>query len=77
MNKSIKITKIKKNSDGNITDVMLENGEVVPINHAIMMAKDYEIEGVGVFKGKNGGEFLVADPDIMSTDNLNDLPTFK
>lgn len=75
--KNKKIIKIKKNEEGDITHVMLENGEVVALNHAILMAKDYKINGVGVVRGKNGGEFLVPDPDVMSADKLCELPTFK
>ncbi|WP_242951385.1 DUF3892 domain-containing protein [Clostridium kluyveri] len=52
--KNSKIIKIKKNHDGKITDVLLENGEVLPLNHAIMMAREHIIEGVGVVKGIDG-----------------------
>ncbi len=74
--KNSKIIKVKKDHEGKITDVLLENGEVLPLNHAIMMAREHIIEGVGVFKGKDGGEYLVADPDVMDVDNLKDLPRF-
>lgn len=74
--KNSKIIKIKKNHDGKITDVLLENGEILPLNHAIMMAREHIIEGVGVVKGIDGGEYLVADPDIMDVKNLKDLPKF-
>lgn len=77
MNGSSKIIKIKKNKDGDITDLMFENGNVVPLNHAIMMAKNGEIEGVIVVRGKNGGEFLSVDPYGVMSDNLNNLPRFK
>lgn len=76
MNKS-KIIKIKKNEDGEITDVMLENGSILPINHAILMAKEGHIDGTIVMRGKNGGEFLRNDPNSSTIAAISDLPTFK
>ncbi len=72
-----KIVKIKKDRDGIITDVMLENGTVVPINHAILQAKEGRIDGAIVVRGKDGGEYLRTDPNSYSVDNLMDLPNFK
>lgn len=77
MNDSSKIIKVKKNSDGDITDVMLQNGNVFSINEAIMMAKDNKIEGVNVGRAKNGREFLRSDPNSTESDNLDNLPTFS
>jgi len=77
MNEGSKIIKVKKNKDGDIIDVMLENGNVVPLNHAIIMAKDGEINGVIVVRGKDGGEFLSVDPYGVISDSLNNLPRFK
>lgn len=76
MMKNSKIVKIKKDKDGKIKDVLLENGETLPLNHAIMMAKEHIIDGVGVVKGKDGSEYLLADPNVMNVKNLNDLPKF-
>jgi len=72
-----KIVKIKKNREGIITDVMLENGTVVPINHAILQAKEGRIDGAIVIRGKDGGEYLRTDPNSYPVDNLMDLPNFK
>lgn len=74
-NKS-KIIKIKKNHDGDITDVMLENGNVYSIDEAIMMAKDNIIEGVNVSGSKNGREYLRSNPNGSNEDNLDNLPLF-
>jgi len=68
---------VKKNSEGDITDVMLDDGSVYPIDEAIEMVKDDLIEGVNVGKAKNGREFLRADPNGDLTDNLDNLPTFE
>jgi len=71
------IVKVRKNNDGDITDVMLQNGNVFSINEAIIMARDNKIEGVNVGKAKNGREFLRSDPNDNENDNLDNLPTFS
>ncbi|QNU68612.1 DUF3892 domain-containing protein [Ruminiclostridium herbifermentans] len=77
MKESSKIVKVKKNNEGDITDVMLQNGTIYPIKEAIMMAKENKIEGVNVGKAKNGREFLRSDPNGYESDNLDNLPTFN
>ncbi len=72
-----KIVGIKKDHEGKITEVKLENGTVLPINHAIMEAKEGRIDGVVVVRGKDGGEYLRTDPNSYPIDNLMDLPTFR
>lgn len=75
---SERIIKVKKNEEGVVTEVMFESGEVCPLNHAILMAKQGEIEGFNVVRGKNGGEYLSADPNSSdATDDLDDMPRFK
>lgn len=71
-----KITKVRKNSSGDITDIMVDNGNVFSINEAIMMAKDGLIEGVNVGRAKNDREYLRATPNDIESDNLDNLPTF-
>jgi hypothetical protein len=77
MNNSTSIIKVKKNNDGDITDVMLENGNVYSINEAITMARDGLIEGVNVSRAKNGREYLRSDPNGTENDNLDNLPTIQ
>lgn len=76
MDHQTKIIKVKKNPDGDITDVMLENGNVYSIDEAITMAKDHAIEGMNVGRAKNGREYLRSNPNDKQDDNLNNLPTF-
>jgi hypothetical protein len=75
-NTNSKITKVKKNSAGDITDVMTDNGNVYSIDEAIFMAKDHVIRGVNVGKAKNGREYLRSNPNDDENDNLDKLPTF-
>lgn len=74
-NKS-KVVKVKKNPDGDITDIMLENGNVYSIDEAIVMAKDHLIQGVNVGQARNGREYLRSNPNDNEGDNLDNLPTF-
>lgn len=71
------IIKVRKNKDGDITDVMTENGNVYSIKEAITMARDGLIEGVNVSRAKNGREYLRSDPNGTEKDNLDQLPTFS
>jgi len=71
------IIKVRKNSDGDITDVMLDNGNVYSINEAITMARDGLIAGVNVGRAKNGREYLRSEPNGTENDNLDRLPTFE
>lgn len=71
-----KIIKVKKNSDGDITNVMFDNGSTCPISQAIMMAKGGLIEGVNVGKAKNGKEYLRGNPNGDKDDNLDNKPIF-
>lgn len=72
-----KVVKVKKNSDGDITDVMLDNGAVHSVTEAISMTKDEMIDGVNVGKAKNGREFIRSNPNGKENDNLDNLQTFE
>ena len=74
---NVKIIKIKKDHEGFLSEVMLEDGTVLPINHAILRAKEGRIDGAIVVRGKDGGEYLRTDPNSYPIDNLMDLPTFR
>ena len=72
----MKISKVKKNSDGDIIEIMLEDGTVHPIEQAVAMAKENKIAGVNVGKAKNGREYLRSNPNGNENDNLDKIPTF-
>ncbi|MDS0525501.1 DUF3892 domain-containing protein [Clostridium sp. SHJSY1] len=76
MSDKSKITKVKKNTQGDITDIMLENGNIYPIDQAIMMVKDHLIDGVNVGKSRNGREYLRSNPNGDESDNLDNKPSF-
>ncbi len=70
------ITKIRINADGDITDVMFNDGEVADIKSAISMAKNNEIRDVSVGKSRSGSEFIRSNPNNTTDDNLKSLPRF-
>ena len=76
MSDKSKVIKVKKNSQGDITDVMLENGNVYSIDETIMMVKDGLIEGINIGKFKNGREYLRSNPNGNKNDNLDNKPIF-
>ncbi len=76
MDSKTRIISVKKNQDGDITDVMLENGNIYSVNDAIRMTRDNLIEGVNVSTAKNGREYLRSNPNGEENDNLDSLPTF-
>ncbi|WP_432665557.1 DUF3892 domain-containing protein [Wukongibacter baidiensis] len=76
MKDTTSIIKVKKNHSGDITDVMLENGNVYSIDEALNMAKHGIIDGVNVGRAKNGREFLRSNPNGSKNDNLDNLPMF-
>lgn len=71
----MKIEKVRKNSEGDITDVMI-NGNVYSVDQAIMMAGEGKIEGVNVARARSGREYLRSNPDEHPENNLDRLPTF-
>ncbi len=72
-----KIVQVKKNGDGDITDVKFDDGSQATIKQAIDMAKGNRIEGVIVGKARNGRETLRSQPNNTREDNLDNLPTFQ
>jgi tRNA-dihydrouridine synthase len=71
----MRIEKVRKNNEGDITDVMI-NGNVYSINQAIMLAQDGIIEGVNIAKARSGQEYLRSNPDDSEENNLDNLPQF-
>ncbi|MBC7958948.1 MAG: DUF3892 domain-containing protein [Vallitaleaceae bacterium] len=71
-----RIAKVKKDGNGDITNVMLQDGSVYPLDEAIRLAAKGSIEGVNVGRSKNGTEYLRSNPDGDVSNNLDQLPTF-
>lgn len=73
---NLKITKVQKDSDGDITNVLLSDGSIHTINEAIEMTKSGLIQGVNVSISKNNKEYLRSNPNNTSDDNLDNLELF-
>lgn len=73
----MKIVKVKKDSYGDIKQVMFDNGQVASVDKAIRMAAKSEIDGVNVGRARNGRQTLRSNPDGQSKNNLMNLPTFE
>lgn len=76
MSEKSKVIKVNKNAEGDITYVMLDNGDVHSVDEAISMVKNNLIEGVNVAKSKAGKEYLRSNPNGVKDDNLDNLTTF-
>lgn len=77
MSEVYQIEKVKTDGDGRISEILLNNGTALPLNHAILLAKDGKLAGVNVVRGKDGGEYLRAAQNDTVADNLANLPRFK
>lgn len=73
---NVTVAKVRKNSDGDITDILLSNGEAYSIKEAVEMTKEGKIKDVNVGKAKNGREFLKSNPNGTEEDNLSIKPMF-
>lgn len=71
-----KIIKVRKNSEGDITNVMLNDNNIYSLDEAIDLTKNELLDGVNVGKSKNGREFLRSNPNGKKDDNLDNLPLF-
>lgn len=72
----MKITKVRKNSDGNIIEVMVDNGKKYSIAQAIQMAQKNQLEGVNVGAARDGSQTLRSNRSDSESDNLSNLPEF-
>ncbi|THF75104.1 DUF3892 domain-containing protein [Cohnella fermenti] len=70
------VVAVRKNGDGDITELQLTSGTVVGYKEAQAMAKQGKIAGVNVFRGRDGDEHLRSNADGIKENNLDNLPTF-
>ncbi|MEK6266707.1 MAG: DUF3892 domain-containing protein [Clostridium sp.] len=72
----MKIVKVRKNSDGDITNVLTSTGEELDVSKAVALAKSGTVESVVVGKNRNGNDVIKSSPNSTTQDNLDNLPTF-
>ena len=68
------ISRVVKDSEGEITAYELENGDIVSKEQGVLLAKQGNISGVSVSNSKRGEEFLKSLPDGNKSNNLDSLP---
>ncbi|WP_195467633.1 DUF3892 domain-containing protein [Clostridium sp. D43t1_170807_H7] len=68
-----KIVETIKNSSGEITQYVLENGQTVEKAQGVEMAKNGQIEGVIVAHSRKGEEYLRTKPDGTEGNNLSSM----
>ncbi len=71
-----KVKKVRKDHQGNISHILLSNGETLNLNRAIKRADQEEIDGVSAVHPKTGKPYLRSDPDGKKKNNLENLPEF-
>jgi len=72
----MKIVKVRKNVDGDITNVLTNTGEELDVSKAVALAKRGNVESVVVGKNRNGNDVIKSSPNSTTEDNLDNLPTF-
>lgn len=72
------IVAVRKNGDGDITEVKFQDGTTVDISQAIAMAEQGAIKGVntGATRGENRHKTLRGVADGIPENNLDNLPSF-
>jgi lantibiotic modifying enzyme len=74
----LQIVAVRKDNDGDISEVKFQNGETATIEQAIQMAEQDLIEDVntGMTRGDDKHKTLRSYPDGDPSNNLGNLPSF-
>jgi len=72
----MRIVKVRKNADGDITNVLTSTGEELDVSKAVALAKRGNVESVVVGKNRNGNDVIKSSANSTTEDNLDNLPTF-
>lgn len=72
----MKIIKIRKNNDGDITNVLTDDNIQRSLTEAVALAKRGKLDSIIVEKNQNGVNTIASSPKANEENNLNNLPTF-
>ena len=72
----MRIVKIRKNADGDITNVLTSTGEELDVSKAVALAKNGAVDSVIVGKNRNGTDVIKSSTNSTTEDNLDNLPSF-
>ena len=67
---------VRKNGDGDIVQLKLDNGQVVDYKTAQQMVQNKEIKNLNVFRGRDDELHLRSNADGDPSNNLDNLPGF-
>lgn len=67
------IVKVKKDSNGEITDYVLSSGKTVSKAEGVRLAEEGMIDGVIISHSKKGEAYLRSIPDGKESNNLDEL----
>ncbi|TDF96587.1 DUF3892 domain-containing protein [Paenibacillus piri] len=67
---------VQKNGDGDITAFKTSSGRVLQYDQAIQEVQNGTIQGVNVFKGRDGDSYIRGNADGDPSNNLDQLPGF-
>jgi len=76
MNQGKIVVAVRKNGDGDIIQLKLSDGTIVDYKLAQQMVQQGEIEGLNVFRGREGDFHLRSNADGDPSNNLDNLETF-
>ena len=72
----MKITAVKKDSNGTISEYKLEDGAILSHEKAVKMAENNKLAGYNVATARNGMKSIRSNPDGDISNNLDELPEF-
>lgn len=70
------VVAVRKNGDGDIVQLKLDNGEVVDYKTAQQMVQTTGIRNLNVFRGRDDEMHLRSNADGDPSNNLDNLPGF-
>lgn len=72
----MKVVKVRKNNDGDITNVLTDDNVERTLSQAVALAKRGKLDSIVVEKNSNGVNIIASSPKASEESNLNNLPTF-
>lgn len=72
----MKVVKVRKNNDGDITNVLTDDNVERSLTEAVALAKRGKLDSIVVERNRNGVNTITSSPKATEENNLNNLPTF-
>ncbi|MCM1991467.1 DUF3892 domain-containing protein [Oceanirhabdus seepicola] len=72
----MKIVKVRKNQDGDITNIMTNTGEVLTATQAVAATRAGQLDSTVVKKNRHGVDVISSTPRTSPDQILDNLPNF-